>query len=67
MTGPFTILQFADGQDDVLYLDGVSGDVLIRDDQDQVAEYLAKFEAMSNQAETGDKAIELIKRLAVAS
>jgi len=64
MTGPFTVLQFPDGQDDVLYLDGVSGDVLVRDDQEQVAEYLAKFEAMGDQARTGDEAIELISRLA---
>jgi hypothetical protein len=64
MTGPFTVLQFADGQDDVLYLDGVSGDVLIRDDQEQVAEYLTRFEAIRDKAVTGSGAIEFIEQLA---
>jgi len=51
----------------VLYLDGASGDTLIRDDQEQVAEYLTRFETMRQQAVMGDEAIEFVARLADVS
>jgi transcriptional regulator with XRE-family HTH domain len=66
MTGSFTVLQFAGGQDDVLYIDGVSRDFLIRDDQDQIAGYLARFEELRVAAVTGDKARDLLGRVAGA-
>jgi transcriptional regulator with XRE-family HTH domain len=64
MSGPFSVLQFAEAQDDVLYLDGVSGDTLIRDDQEQVAEYLARFELLRAQALMGDDAVDFAVCLA---
>jgi hypothetical protein len=60
------VLQFAGGQDDVLYIDGVSRDFLIRDDQDQIAGYLARFEELRVAAVTGDKARDLLGRVAGA-
>ncbi len=64
MTGSFTVLQFADGQDDVLYVDGVSRDYLVRDDQDQIAGYLARFEELRSSAITGTAARDLLRCIA---
>lgn len=64
MTGSFTVLQFADGRDDVLYVDGVSRDFLVRDDREQIAGYLARFEELRASAITGTAARDLLRYIA---
>jgi hypothetical protein len=47
MQGPFVILEFPDpGDDDVLYLEGFRGDVIIRDVPDDVAAFSVSFERL---------------------
>jgi transcriptional regulator with XRE-family HTH domain len=64
MVGSFMMLQFADGQDDVLYVDGVARDFLVRDDQEQTAGYLARFEELRASAITGNEMRDLLRRIA---
>lgn len=64
MTGSFTVLQFTGGQDDVLYVDGATRDSLVRDDQEQIAGYLARFEELWASATTGTAARDLLKNTA---
>lgn len=64
MTGSFTVLQFSDGQDDVLYIDGVSRDFLVRDEQEQIAGYLARFEELRASAITGTAVCDLLRQIA---
>ncbi|MFI1762883.1 helix-turn-helix domain-containing protein [Streptomyces sp. NPDC020800] len=52
-------LTFRDG-DDVLFVEGPSGALTTRDDQDAVDEYLARFEESRSSAVSGDEAIGFI-------
>lgn len=53
LSGPFIVLQFAGGEDDVLYVEGQQGDLLIREDQEAIAERLAAFEEARELALVG--------------
>lgn len=54
--GSFKVLQFDDDENDVLYLSGLGNDVLVRDDQKQVLEYLHRFERLRTHALSGEEA-----------
>jgi transcriptional regulator with XRE-family HTH domain len=63
MSGPFTILEFSNFDEDVLYLETAGGSVTSREDQDRVSEYRENFDLLSEQALGKDKAEELIEGL----
>ena len=58
--GSFKVLRFDDDENDVLYLTGLGGDALVRDDQNQVSEYLQRFERMRARALSGADARQRI-------
>lgn len=63
--GPFTLLEFAGGLPDVLYLDtGLGAINMIAGDDPQVAGYAEYFEVLLEGALSGDESIELIRRVA---
>ena len=63
MTGSFTILEFPNRDEDVLYLETAGGSVTSREDQDRVSEYRENFDLLSSQALEDVKAEELIEEL----
>ncbi len=67
MRGSFTILEFADWDQDVLYLETARGSVTTREDHDRILRYREKFDllrAMSlDERETGDFVASLIDRI----
>ena len=63
MGGPFTILEFTDWDQDVLYLETAGGSVTNREDQDRVAEYRENFDILSEMSLDRTDAEELIKAL----
>lgn len=63
MTGSFTLLEFPNLDEDVLYLETAGGSVTSREDQDLVYEYRENFDLLSAQALDQTKADELIESL----
>jgi transcriptional regulator with XRE-family HTH domain len=67
MSGSFTILEFADWDEDVLYQETPRGSVTNREDQDLVVEYRERFDllriASLGEPETGELIDELIRDL----
>ena len=63
MAGPFTILEFADWDEDVLYLETSGGSVTSREDQKVVAEYRESFELLSDMALNEQESDALIESL----
>ena len=54
---PFTLLRLRKPEEEVLYIEGINGDQLDRDEPDRIAEYGEYFEAMNGLAlseEDGD-------------
>jgi hypothetical protein len=47
MQGPFVIFEFPDAEDDdVLFLESSRGDLIVRDEPDEIADYEERFDAM---------------------
>jgi transcriptional regulator with XRE-family HTH domain len=67
MSGSFTILEFADWDEDVLYQETARGSVTSREDQDRVAEYRESFdllkEASMEKQEVENLIDSIIQRL----
>lgn len=63
MAGSFTILEFADWDEDVLYLETSGGSVTSREDQKVVAEYRESFELLSDMALNEQESDALIESL----
>ena len=57
MSGSFTILEFADWDEDVLYQETARGSVTSREDQDRVAEYRESFDLL-RAASMGEQEVE---------
>ena len=66
LSGPFTLLEFAGGVLDVLYIDAGRGEFasMVVGDEPQVWEYRDDFELLLEDALTAEKSIELIRSVA---
>jgi hypothetical protein len=58
--GSLKVLRFDDGESDVLYLSGLSHDVLVRDDEKQISGYVRHFEHMRTLAKADDEARRIL-------
>ncbi|MGD0246804.1 MAG: helix-turn-helix transcriptional regulator [Streptosporangiaceae bacterium] len=63
MSSSFTVLEFADWDEDVLYQETTQGSVTTRENQDQVAEYIERFDLLRAMSLGGQDAIDLVDRL----
>jgi transcriptional regulator with XRE-family HTH domain len=63
LRGPFIFLRLDQTEEDLLFLESVSGDQLIRDDPEQIAEYAAHFERLRELALPHEQGNALIKEL----
>ncbi len=63
MSSSFTVLEFADWDEDVLYQETTQGSVTTRENQDQVAEYIERFDLLRAMSLGGQDAIDLIDHL----
>jgi transcriptional regulator with XRE-family HTH domain len=63
MSSSFTVLEFADWDEDVLYQETSQGSVTTREDQDQVAEHIERFDLLRSMSMDGQDAIDLTDRL----
>jgi hypothetical protein len=63
MSSSFTVLEFADWDEDVLYQETSQGSVTTREDQDQVAEYIERFDLLRSMSIYGQDAVDLIDGL----
>jgi transcriptional regulator with XRE-family HTH domain len=64
MTGPFTLLEFPEPQDDdVLYLEHVDGDKVIRDDPSITVKYTERFLALEKIALSEAKTLDLLSEV----
>lgn len=65
LDGPFSILEFDGDLDDVLYLEGRSGNsVMVSGDDDRIPEYRDTFEVLLEHALPADQSIALIRQAA---
>lgn len=63
MSSSFTVLEFTDWDEDVLYQETTQGSVTTRENQDQVASYIERFDLLRAMSMSRQEAIELIDRL----
>ena len=61
MKGSFTILEFADWDEDVLYLETPGGSVTSREDQNVIADYRVNFELLTAAALNEQESVALIE------
>jgi transcriptional regulator with XRE-family HTH domain len=61
MKGSFTILEFADWDEDVLYLETAGGSVTSREDQKLIADYRENFELLTEMALEDQESADLIE------
>jgi transcriptional regulator with XRE-family HTH domain len=61
ITGSFTILEFSDWDEDVLYLETAGGNFTSREDQELVAKYRDNFEQLKAMSLEGESAANLIE------
>ena len=61
MKGSFTILEFADWDEDVLYLETAGGSVTSREDQKVIADYRENFELLTAMALGEQESVTLIE------
>jgi transcriptional regulator with XRE-family HTH domain len=61
MKGSFTILEFADWDEDVLYLETAGGSVTSREDQKSIADYRENFELLTEMALEDEDSVALIE------
>ncbi|MFD0684345.1 helix-turn-helix domain-containing protein [Actinomadura fibrosa] len=63
--GPFTVLEFEGGLNDVLYLEGRPGaNILITGDDERTAEYRDSFEILLDEALPAEESLALIRQAA---
>ncbi len=63
LRGPFILLDLDETGDEILFLESVSGDQLVRDEPERIAEYAAYFEELRELALPGERGSTLIKEL----
>lgn len=63
LRGPFIVLFLDETDEEVLFLESVSGDQLTRDDPDQIAKYAAHFERLRELALPDEQGNTLLKEL----
>jgi transcriptional regulator with XRE-family HTH domain len=63
LLGPFVLLSLADSDEDLLFAEGPGGDLVSRDDQDKIAEFIDYFETIRELALPDDRAKALIQEL----
>jgi transcriptional regulator with XRE-family HTH domain len=61
MKGSFTILEFADWDEDVLYLETAGGSVTSREDQQVISDYRVNFELLTAAALEDEQSVILIE------
>ena len=61
--GPFIILGFADATDDMVFVEGASGDLVSRDDGERISQFIEDFEVMRGLALSDDGSDGLLTRL----
>jgi transcriptional regulator with XRE-family HTH domain len=63
MHGPFVILEFPEAEDDdVLFLENPRGDLIHRDDPDEIASYREVFEELRHMS-LGESSVDFLRRL----
>jgi transcriptional regulator with XRE-family HTH domain len=63
LLGPFVLLGLADSGEDLLFAEGPGGDLVSRDDQDKIAQFIDYFETIRELALPDDRAKALIQKL----
>ena len=63
LMGPFVLLGFDNPGERLLFVEGISGDLVSRGDEDKVTEFSAHFATMREQALPADRAMALIRQL----
>jgi transcriptional regulator with XRE-family HTH domain len=67
MAGAFHLMDFADEQDSsIVYLEGVGGELVVRDNPDVVAGYARHYEQLLERCHTGTAALDTLIRLTAA-
>jgi transcriptional regulator with XRE-family HTH domain len=64
LRGVFTLLEFAEGLPDTLYLDSGRGDIVLAHESDKVSEYRDDFESMIELALSKEASIEFMRTAA---
>jgi transcriptional regulator with XRE-family HTH domain len=64
LRGPFILLRLGETGEDLLFLESISGDQLIRDDPDQIAKYMSHFATLGELALPDEQGEALLKELA---
>lgn len=67
LLGPFILLSFSGSAEDILFVEGINGDLVSRDDQDQIAKFTEYFEVMRGSALTSEDTKALLTQLATTS
>jgi transcriptional regulator with XRE-family HTH domain len=64
VNGPFAILEFGDpADDDIVYLAGGPSEVILREDQDEIAAYRHAFKRLENIAYPAAESLDVISRV----
>lgn len=63
LLGPFILLSFDDPAEDLLFVEGLSGDLVSRADEEKVDRFTKHFDVMRDHALSADRARTLIERL----
>lgn len=63
LLGPFILLGFDDPSENLLFVEGISGDLVSRSDEDRVTQFIEHFTAMREQALPASQARALIGQL----
>lgn len=61
--GPFIILGFADATDDMVFVEGASGDLVSRDDGERISRFIEDFEVMRGLVLSDEESDSLLRRL----
>lgn len=62
LLGPFILLDFADSGERLLFVEGISGELVSRDDEDKVGTFARHFDAMRERALSAGQARALLER-----
>lgn len=63
LVGSFTLLGFQDSAEDLVFLEGASGQLVSRGDQERIGRFTRDFDSMRQQALPADQAKALIEQL----
>jgi hypothetical protein len=63
LLGPFILLSFPDSADDLLFIEGISGDLVSRDDEGKITQFAEHFGAMRGRVLPDDQSKMLFAQL----